>query len=278
MAYLRIILDPPRSAAFNMAADIWALEHVPENCLWVRFYAWQAPTITLGYMQKAGMVLDAEACTTNGIDRIRRITGGRAVLHAEDITYSCIYPRTISCMGDSIAQSYAIIAECLVRGLSLVNIAAHCHAVPGSEACDNPGAAGPREQSIKLPCFIAANRKEIMVAGKKLVGSAQKRTERGVLQHGSLPISSAYRRLPDYLRLTCEQRKEQKRLLREKSICVHEIAPALDSAALIPALAHGFIARLNFDAVEKPWTEKEFREISALSASGPFMDQWIKSN
>jgi lipoate-protein ligase A len=268
MPTLRSIIDPPRSASFNMAADIWALEHIPENCVWVRFYHWETPTITIGYMQKPEAVLDCNACNKNHVSWIRRSTGGRAVLHEGDITYSCIFPLALSPMGKTIQESYTIVSECLLKGLALAGI----------DACSlKTDVSLPRAHLAALPCFLSPGRREITVHGKKLIGSAQKRTQRAVLQHGSVPVTDAYRRLPDYLPLSPEQRALQKQLLREKSICVHEINPACDSAALTRSLARGFSEGLGFKARQTPWTEKELQEITTLSTSPAFTGQWMKS-
>ena len=91
-------------------------------------------------------------------------------------------------------ETYRIISRCLMGGLNDVGI--QC------VSCDSTNALRETKREMKLPCFLAPNRNEIMVDGKKLVGSAQKRTAEAILQHGSIPLTSAYRNLPDYLKLS----------------------------------------------------------------------------
>jgi lipoate-protein ligase A len=270
--YLRIIQDLPRSAAFNMAADIWSLENIPRNCVQVRIYSWQQPTITLGYMQEARALLDFSACQHNRVCWIRRITGGRAVLHHDDITYSCIFPAVITFMGRTIAQSYEIISQCLLAGLAHVNIAAQSHAEPGTQPL-LPGSG----QRTTLPCFLSPSRREIMVEGRKFVGSAQKRTATAVLQHGSLPLSGQHCTLAQYLNLDQKERDRQELLLREKSTHLAAIAPGLAPDTLKAALAEGFKKQLNIPSVTEPWNPGELEAISALCQNHEFLSQWISS-
>jgi lipoate-protein ligase A len=117
---------------------------------------------------------------------------------------------------------------------------------------------------MKLPCFLSPNRGEIMAAGKKLVGSAQKRTAAAVLQHGSIPLDASFRRLPEFLSLSQEERTRQRMLLEIKCICVNEINPAVDYEKLSACLIKGFTEILKFSAFEKPWNEKELKEIREL--------------
>jgi lipoyl(octanoyl) transferase len=277
MPLLRIIIDPSRSAGFNMAADIWSLQNIPAGQVWLRLYSWEAPTITLGFMQKPEAVLDLNACRQHTVCWIRRITGGRAVLHDHDITYSCVFPKSLITMGKNIAESYEIISRCLMHGLALVNISAKSHGT-GSRATPPDPDMAKRETLLKLPCFISPNCKEIIVNNKKLIGSAQKRTDRAILQHGSVPLTDTYQTVPDYLQLRGSERARQKHLLQQRSVCVWELDPSLTEGALVEALARGFKTELDFSMIEKPWTAREIKEITSLSTSDAFINQWMKTN
>ncbi len=264
---LRIIIDTARNPAYNMAADLFLLKScVNLKTVFVRFYQWSPASITIGLMQDASAILDFSAMERNNVKWVRRPTGGRAVLHENDITYSCIFPATIVEMGKSIMETYRIISQCLLEGLKCIGI--KC------VSCGSTNALHETKHELKLPCFLAPNRNEIMVEGKKLVGSAQKRTAEAILQHGSIPLTSAYRKLPDYLKLSETQRKHQKKLLEEKSVCIDEISQNLSATEIIGALGRGFRTCLPFKAEEIPWSEEELHQIHSIAESKEFKRQF----
>jgi Lipoate-protein ligase A len=251
---IRFITDSARSAVFNMAADQFLLEKCTcSDTVFVRFYFWEKPSITLGYMQKADEILDFNRITSDNVSWIKRPTGGRAVLHDEDLTYSCIFPTNLHIMGATVQQSYAIITGCLISGLKLLGIPCQAH--------DSYKEYLNVKREVKLPCFLAPNRDEIMVDGKKLVGSAQRRTVKGVLQHGSIPLSNNYRKLPLYLKVSDKERERHQELLLAKSISIHEINPDITADNLTDALRRGFLRNLNLDCEYTNWTAPELREI-----------------
>jgi lipoate-protein ligase A len=255
---IRFIVDSPRSAAFNMAADLHAMEQCSGNSdeVVIRFYSWEPAAITIGCMQRAERQLDLEMLRRDGIDWIRRPTGGRAVLHAEDLTYSCVFSRSRSDLGSSVATTYSIITGCLVAGLESLGIATSLQ-----ESASSLIKAG---RDVRLPCFLAPNRNEIMVQGRKLVGSAQYRSATAVLQHGSIPLTNAFSRLPCYLRLEPEERVGQESQLREKCISLRDIDAAVTIEKLVEALMDGFCRGLGSIGRVQPWREEELSAIEAL--------------
>ncbi len=263
----RIIDDVPHSAAFNMAADLNLLS-LCENgpAVFVRIYAWEHPSITLGTMEKAGTTLDRAALLRHGVEWIRRPTGGRSVLHDTDITYSCIFSNGAAGMGTTLMETYKVISRCLMAGLRRAGIACFAH--------DSPPDARMSRSRAKLPCFLSPNRHEIMASGKKLVGSAQKRTARSVLQHGSIPLTPAFRNLPDFLQLDHGQREAQKRLLEEKCVCMHELVRDLDERKFRECLLSGFRDTLPFSTTRLVWTQDEIDAITAIAESPEFRRQW----
>lgn len=265
---IRFIVDTPRSAAFNMAADQFLLEQCfNTGTVYVRFYLWADPTITLGYMQKPGEVLDLRKVREDQISWIKRPTGGRAVLHDKDLTYSCIFPNNLAGMGSTVQKSYQIITECLLYGLDSLGVP--CQAHDSYEDFLN------LKREVKLPCFLAPNRDEIMVDGKKLVGSAQRRSTKGVLQHGSIPFSDHYRRLPLYLNVSEKEREKHQILLGSKSIGLQEIDCSITCENLIRAFQEGFINRLGQTWTRLDWTDDEQSRIYEISISEEFANQWL---
>ena len=264
---MRFIIDTSGPADFNMAADLYLLER--GTGVTVRFYSWARPSITLGYMQAADREMDPEAVRASGIDWVRRPTGGRAILHDGDLTYSCAFPRSVKEMGGSITETYRLISKCLMDGLDRASIKCISH--------DSDSDLKGIGREAKLPCFLAPNRDEIMVNGKKLVGSAQKRAAGAVLQHGSIPITNAFRQLPRYLRIDEAERDKQINLLIEKSCCVDELISGATFESLAACLQEGFSAILPFEFEVIPWTPQEKEDINSILRSDEFIARY-KSN
>jgi lipoate-protein ligase A len=145
-----------------------------------------------------------------------------------------------------------------MAGLTLAGIPCGSHASTAEYA--------GTKREIKLPCFLSPNRSEIMVQGKKIAGSAQKRTTSAVLQHGSIPLDGSFRRLPEFLAIPPDEQTRLRGLLDKKCICVNEINPAVDYDKLSLCLIKGFTETLKFSAFEKPWEDKELEEICSTVA------------
>ncbi len=269
MPKLRIIEDTSRGPAFNMAADLYLLKKcVTDRIVYVRMYRWKPATITIGYMQDPDTLLDEVACTKDSIAWIRRPTGGRAVLHKEDLTYSCIFSKSMSDrMGNTVSESYRIISSCLMAGLARVGI----DCLPHDSVLDSQEV----RKQVKLPCFLAPNRDEIMVGGKKLVGSAQKRTAEAVLQHGSIPITGAFRSLPLYQRATDDERQTMMKLLKRKCTSIEEIIGDIEPERITAGLKRGFIETLGMEYEDQSWTCEEEKSISDTADSEEFRRSWL---
>jgi lipoate-protein ligase A len=256
-ARLRIIRDDAHKANFNMAADRYLLDCAADNNqVILRTYSWLSPTVTLGRMQKAESLLDAEAMESIGVGWISRLTGGRAVLHWNDLTYSCAFPVSMVGMGRSISESYAVIGRCLSAGFQRAGIAVELH--------DSSAEHAATARNLRLPCFCSPNRNELMVLGRKLVGSAQKRTCRAVLQHGSIPLGRQFRRLGELMAAPTAERKQLCRLLDLKSTCMRDIAPAIGENFLAEYLAAGFAGTLPFERFDQSWTAPELVAIEQI--------------
>jgi lipoyl(octanoyl) transferase len=263
----RIIDDNPHSAAFNMAADLHLLSACEKaHAILIRLYSWEKPSITLGTMEKSAETLDMAALKRLGDEWIRRATGGRSVLHDRDITYSCIFSNGAHGMGATLMETYRVVSDCLMRGLGYAGVACARHDSPPGSALSRGG--------VKLPCFLSPNRHEIMVSGKKLVGSAQKRTAKAVLQHGSIPLTPAFRKLPDYLLIDGKEREIQKRLLLQKCTCISEIAPEINEKELRECLIKGFRETLPCKAELSSWSNDELKTIEEIAHSNDFLRRW----
>ncbi|MBR9989172.1 MAG: lipoate--protein ligase family protein [Gemmatimonadetes bacterium] len=176
------------SGAVNMAIDQALLESLQQGGPPVlRFYAWQPACLSLGRNQAARGLYDADRLAAAGIDVVRRPTGGLAVLHDRELTYSVV--SAPGPLGGARA-AYASINRALVEGLRCLGIAA--------EQAAGLKIRGPVSQAAE-PCFQAPAAGEVVAGGRKLVGSAQ-RCERGaLLQHGSILLSGSQARVRDLL-------------------------------------------------------------------------------
>jgi len=170
----RLILDGPLSGAYNMALDeALASTASREEVATLRFYQWQRPTLSLGRHEPAEELPLAE-CEAAGLDLVRRPTGGRAVLHHRELTYSFTAPASLLGGSKRVREAYSVITEALARGLGLLGLAA-------SAGDDSPRLAGHMCFGLKAGC-------DLEVGGRKVVGSALRRYEGSVLQHGAIPL------------------------------------------------------------------------------------------
>jgi len=183
MAHWELIIDGRMDGAANMAVDAALLDEVEKSDLpktIVRFYQWNRPTLSLGRNQKLESAVDPDYCTQHGIDVVHRPTGGRAVLHDDELTYA-VASNDTTCFGDNIYANYRRVSEALREGYCRLGVAATL----APETRKAPTA----KNGTDLPCFISPSRYELTVGGRKVVGSAQRRIRRSFLQHGSMPIS-----------------------------------------------------------------------------------------
>ena len=192
MSSWRWICSGAATGAFNMATDEVLLLRAGEavGAPVLRFFTWDPPAVTLGYAQKAGRELDLCKCRDAGIDIVRRLTGGRAVLHWNELTYSLVWPH--GGLGNNMEESFHLIGRCLVAGLRRFGVDATLEK-------SQSGRARQREPHLSPPCFASTSRWEVKYQGRKLVGSAQRRMKRAVLQHGSLLLGPQHKKLLDLL-------------------------------------------------------------------------------
>ena len=174
----RLIKSPPTDAFTNMAVDEAIFEAVAagKSPPTLRFYTWTPPAVSVGYFQDSFTDIDISACREMGIDVVRRLTGGRAVLHDKELTYSVICPEGDPLFPDNILGTYKLISSCLVKGLNSLGI----------DASLAPSSVKGRAKKSPSACFISSSHYEITVSGNKLVGSAQRRGDGAFIQHGSI--------------------------------------------------------------------------------------------
>jgi lipoate-protein ligase A len=190
----RLIASGALPGAMNMALDEALIESVIAGGPPVlRFYTWEPATLSLGVNQSLGEV-DAEECARRGFGLVRRLTGGRAVLHQHELTYSVVARESDRRVSGGVVESYRKISEALVAGLRSLG-ADVALAAPDrrlhralAQAMRNSdlGELAVDEGSHGAVCFDAASDYELTASGRKLVGSAQARRGGALLQHGSI--------------------------------------------------------------------------------------------
>jgi lipoate-protein ligase A len=184
MTTWRYLDSGPASGAWNMAIDEGLLrEATAGNVLpLLRFYTWSPPAVSLGRFQDEASSVNTAACQERGIDIVRRITGGRAVLHNDELTYSVIAPSGGSLFPNDVLGTYKMIAAALLAGLRDLGVVAEMVSRSGRHA--DRVHHHPKEPA----CFSSPSWYEILVREKKIIGSAQRRVPGAFLQHGSILI------------------------------------------------------------------------------------------
>jgi lipoate-protein ligase A len=175
----RLILDHDLSGTRNMARDTAMLEAVAGALAppTLRLYGWRPPCLTLGRHQPPDVV-DLEFCRREGIDVVRRPTGGRALLHHHELTYAVAAPRGGGPLPRALQEAYRALCHPLVEAMRELGIDAE---LTGGEV--NLQLPGPRSAA---PCFEAPAGGEVVVRGRKLIGSAMRAHGGAILQHGAI--------------------------------------------------------------------------------------------
>lgn len=232
MRQWRLIYDSPAIGAWNMAVDEAILQAVSvgEQPPTLRVYAWDPFCLSLGYGQPVGDVDDVRL-QAHGWHVVRRPTGGRAILHGDELTYSVSLPIDHELAQGDVIASYRRLSEALVAALMQLGL------TPQSEkqAKSNGSSRGP-------VCFEVPSHYEITSQGRKLIGSAQVRRKAGILQHGTLPLYGDVGRICEALQFDDEAAREAGKVkVRERAITLSEaLGSDVDWLTAADALVAGF--------------------------------------
>jgi lipoate-protein ligase A len=194
----RLIISDPLPGRSNMAQDAAILAAVGRGEVppTLRLYRWSPPCLSLGYSQPAADV-DLARLQERGWELVRRPTGGRAILHTDELTYSVIGPKSDPRLDGSLMDSYRRISQALFQALQSLGLPVEVHQGKNPLAHHQP------------VCFENPSDFEITVRGKKIIGSAQARKKEGILQHGSLPLSGDLTRITQVLHYPTPQMRHQ---------------------------------------------------------------------
>ena len=194
---VRLWVDGAHAPAENMARDraLLAAASDPGFAPVLRLFRFAPHGITLGHAQAPERELDLQRCRRDGVPWAVRPTGGRAIFHAEEWTYSFATPLAAAAGAGTLADLHRRVAELIVA--SLVDLGVEARLAP--DGIGRPPAPRPRGPGgAAPPCFASTSRHEIVRAGRKLVGSAQRRTASAALQQGSVLLGGGHLRLADY--------------------------------------------------------------------------------
>jgi lipoate-protein ligase A len=227
----------PQTGAWNMALDEAIMDAVAEGKAppTLRFYAWEPPCLSLGKRQPLDGI-DLARCRADGIDVVRRSTGGFAILHTDELTYSIATRPDDPRADGAILDAYRKLSQGLMEGLRLLGATPEMNpVVPGG--VHNASAA----------CFEMPSAYEIVMGGRKLIGSAQVRPAGRVLQHGSLPLTGDIARLVHYLAYEDESEREAlAKHLRERATTISAaLGRAVSFDETAEAMARGFAEALD---------------------------------
>jgi lipoate-protein ligase A len=204
----------------------------------LRLYSWQPPCLSLGHAQSLDDV-DAERLAARGWQLVRRPTGGRAILHTDELTYSVAAPATHPDLSGTVLASYRRISLGLIAGLAILGLDADIQ--PEVKLSESE-----RENPI---CFEVPSSYEITARGHKLIGSAQVRRQGGVLQHGSLPLNGDISRICLALHFDSEAARTSAsaRLAQRASTLSDLLGRAVSWDEAAQAMVRGFTEALGWD-------------------------------
>ncbi len=212
----RFLIDGKLSPAENMAIDEAIFECVQDgrSLPTIRFYNWEPSTVSCGYNQEVAKEIDFAALKKHDFGFVRRPTGGRVVLHDNEVTYSVISPFEGRLSGN-VTESYSEISKALAKGLELMGI---------NVDFEKSNLSSEHQRQVANPCFISSSRYELSYKRKKIVGSAQVRKNNTLLQHGSILLNYNQCKLAQIMpELTDVQKDRLANYLKRKTIAINEI-------------------------------------------------------
>jgi len=256
MTTWRLLITPPAHGAWNMAVDESILEHAGRGDVLptLRIYAWDPPCLSLGHAQPFADV-DMVRLQAHGWDVVRRVTGGRAILHTDELTYSVTGPADEPHLTGTVLESYNRLAGALLTAVQDLSLPVEMK----EGKADSSGQSNP-------VCFEVPSTYEITMDGKKLIGSAQARRKEGVLQHGSLPLTGDLTRICQALVFPNEESRDtaMQRLLARATTVESALGQAVDWESAKQAFVRAFEAQLGLSFEDEELSESELARAEEL--------------
>jgi len=256
----RFIDSGKTDGAMNMALDMAMTKAASagDALPTLRVYGWTPAAISLGYHQSEKDI-DLERCRKDNIDVVLRPTGGRAILHDNELTYAVSIPPNSRFFAPDIHSVYALISRSLVAALRRLDV---------DVEFDRAGKT-PKDFSkgdLSTLCYASSVKYEINIGRKKLVGSAQRRINGGVLQHGSILIGDEHLRITRYLAAKDERRRERlHKFMRENTISLNQVSEqAVAYSQIAAAMKLGFEEELGINFVKGDFSKTELEDAARL--------------
>lgn len=265
----RLLKDPPSDGPRNMAVDEAILEAVGrhEAPPTLRLFAWEPPCLSLGYAQST-RVVDEDHLRMNGWDLVRRSTGGGAILHTDELTYSIIGPEDDPRMKGDIITTYQRLSTAILLALKNLGLPAESHRLIKTAQDTQPDPV----------CFELPSHYEITAKGKKLVGSAQARKKNAVLQHGTLPLHGDLTRITQALVYPDEEARKNaaKRLLSRATTVESVLGNIIDWDMAAHAFEYAFSQALDIELIPVELTQQEQARVEELIGDRFGNEDWTR--
>lgn len=264
----RLLKHEPARGAWNMALDEAILEAstAGDSLPTLRLYAWQPACLSLGHGQPLADV-DMARLSAHGWDVVRRPTGGRAILHTDELTYAVISPKDEPRLVGDILTSYKRISNALMAALVLIGL-------PVQAQPRSPAAANHSPDPV---CFEVPSNYEITADGKKLMGSAQARRAGGVLQHGTLPLYGDLSRITQALVYKNEEERQQaaKKLLSRATTAEAVLGRLVTWEEAADAFVQAFSETLELELTPGEVSQQEKQRAQELVAAKYAHPDWM---
>jgi lipoate-protein ligase A len=254
--------------ATNMAIDEAILEAVAagDSPPTLRFYGWEPGCLSLGYAQ-AWDVADVDGCAQHGWDIVRRPTGGRAILHIDELTYSVCAPEDEPRVRGGVLESYQRLSDGLAAGLRAMGL----DPARAKPVYQDRGAKGPA-------CFDGPSNYEITIGQRKLIGSAQARKKGVVLQHGTLPLYGDITRIKDGLAVDLPGQRMAigMRLQYRATTLAASLGRSMSYEEAVSYMRRGIADALNLDLQTRELTAGEKERAAAIRAEKFANEGWTR--
>lgn len=262
----------PCHPAYNMALDEALLDWHSEGEIppIIRFYEWNPATLSIGYFQQVQKDINLQAVQEQNLGFVRRPTGGRAVLHDQELTYSVIVSESYPNMPATVTEAYRVISEGLLLGFQKLGLEAY-FSVPQTEQ---------QLADLKKPksavCFDAPSWYELVVEGKKVAGSAQTRQKGVILQHGAILLDLNEELLLSVFNFESEEAKERMRKkLPEKAVAMNQFVDTpFTIEQCVEAFSKGFEEALNIELMPYELNEMQQQYIEHLMKTKYATNEW----
>ncbi|MBU9724184.1 MULTISPECIES: lipoate--protein ligase family protein [Bacillaceae] len=261
-----------KGPAYNMALDEKLMDWHREKKInpVIRFYGWNPPTLSVGYFQNVEKEIDFSAVEKHGLGFVRRPTGGRGVLHDDELTYSVIVNEDHPKMPATVTEAYRVISEGLLEGFRYLGLEAE-FSIPRTEE---------EKDRLKRPrsavCFDAPSWYELVVEGRKIAGSAQTRQKGVILQHGSIIMNIDEDKLFDIFKYPNQRvRERMQRAFKSKAVPINALTERnITIEEMKGAMKVGFEKGLDVKLEPLVLTAEQEEEVQELMTSKYDTEKW----